>query len=40
MIPGARFEVIRSAWGHQAGNGLNPPDSAFIDEELKRLLAS
>ena len=39
LIPQARYEVIRSVWGHQAGNGLNPADSAFIDRELRRLLA-
>jgi homoserine O-acetyltransferase len=39
-IPGARFRVIPSVWGHQAGNGLNPVDSSFIDDALKELLAS
>jgi homoserine O-acetyltransferase len=39
LIPNARYELIRSVWGHQAGNGLNPADSAFIDAQLKRLLA-
>jgi len=39
LIPGARFKAIPSVWGHQAGNGLNPADSAFIDAELKALLA-
>jgi homoserine O-acetyltransferase len=39
LIPQARYEVIRSVWGHQAGNGLNPADSAFIDRQLKWLLA-
>jgi homoserine O-acetyltransferase/O-succinyltransferase len=39
LTPGARFEVIRSVWGHQAGNGLNAADSAFIDRQLKWLLA-
>lgn len=38
LIPKARFEVIRSVWGHQAGNGLNVADSAFIDQQLKGLL--
>ncbi len=38
LIPKARFEVIRSVWGHQAGNGLNAADSAFIDQQLKWLL--
>jgi homoserine O-acetyltransferase len=40
LIPGARFRVIPSVWGHQAGNGLNAADSAFVDAELKALLAS
>jgi homoserine O-acetyltransferase len=39
-IPGARFRVIPSVWGHQAGNGLNEADSAFVHAELKALLAS
>jgi len=38
LIPGARFEVIQSVWGHQAGNGLNTADSLFIDRQLKWLL--
>jgi homoserine O-acetyltransferase len=40
LISGARFRIIPSVWGHQAGNGLNAADSAFIDSELKRLLAT
>jgi len=40
QIPGARFEVIPSVWGHQAGNGLNATDTRFIDEQLKALLAA
>jgi homoserine O-acetyltransferase len=39
-IPGARFRVIPSVWGHQAGNGLNAEDTQFIDAEIKKLLAS
>ncbi|HTS52565.1 MAG TPA: alpha/beta fold hydrolase [Burkholderiales bacterium] len=39
-IPDASFRVIPSVWGHQAGNGLNPDDSRFIDEALKGLLAA
>jgi homoserine O-acetyltransferase len=39
-IPNASFRVIPSVWGHQAGNGLNAVDSAFIDDALKDLLAS
>jgi homoserine O-acetyltransferase/O-succinyltransferase len=40
LITRARFEVIPSVWGHQAGNGLNPTDTRFIDERLKALLAA
>jgi homoserine O-acetyltransferase len=39
LIPHARYELIRSVWGHQAGNGLNSADSAFVDRQLKWLLA-
>jgi homoserine O-acetyltransferase/O-succinyltransferase len=38
LIPHAHYETIRSVWGHQAGNGLNSADSAFIHSRLKRLL--
>jgi homoserine O-acetyltransferase/O-succinyltransferase len=40
LIPGARFRVIPSVWGHQAGNGLNAADTQFVDAEIKKLLAS
>ena len=40
LIPGARYRVIPSVWGHQAGNGLNPADDRFVDDEIKKLLAS
>ena len=40
LIPGARFHVIPSIWGHQAGNGLNATDTQFIDAEIQKLLAS
>jgi homoserine acetyltransferase len=39
-IPNAQFRVIPSVWGHQAGNGLNPVDSKFIDDSLRELLAT
>ncbi len=39
LIPHARYELIRSVWGHQAGNGLNAADSAFVERQLKWLLA-
>ncbi|MEV0697078.1 alpha/beta fold hydrolase [Saccharopolyspora sp. NPDC050389] len=38
-IPGAELRVIPGAWGHFAGGGLNPVDTAFIDDALKELLA-
>jgi homoserine O-acetyltransferase len=37
-IPGARFRVIPSLWGHRAGAGLNPTDSHFIETEIEGLL--
>ena len=40
LIPGARYRVIPSVWGHQAGNGLNPEDAQFVDAQIKKLLAS
>ena len=40
VIPGARFRVIPSVWGHMAGAGLNPADSQFIETEIKALLAA
>lgn len=39
-ISGVKFRVIPSVWGHLAGGGLNPDDSAFIETEIKTLLAS
>ena len=40
LIPGARFRVIPSLWGHMAGSGLNAADAAFIQQEIRALLAS
>jgi homoserine O-acetyltransferase len=40
LIPGARFRLIPTIWGHMAGAGLNPTDSQFIQAEIKALLAS
>jgi homoserine O-acetyltransferase len=40
LIPGARFRVIPSLWGHMAGAGLNPADAEFIQAEIRALLAS
>jgi homoserine O-acetyltransferase len=39
-IPGARFRVIPSVWGHLAGAGFNTADSQFIEDEIKALLAA
>ena len=39
-IPGARFRIIPSLWGHLAGAGLNAADGRFIEAEIKALLAS
>ena len=39
LMPDARLEVIPSDWGHYAGGGRNPDDTAFIDRHLARLLA-
>ncbi|GAA4232746.1 alpha/beta fold hydrolase [Actinomadura meridiana] len=38
-IPGAELRVIPGVWGHFAGHGSNPVDTAFIDAALKELLA-
>jgi len=40
MIPGARFVVIPSDWGHMAGAGINPEDSAFVTREIQASLAT
>ena len=40
LIPGARFRLIPTAWGHMAGSGLSPTDALFIQDEIKALLAS
>ena len=39
-IPGARFRIIPTLWGHLAGAGLNPADIQLIEAEIKALLAS
>ncbi|MCI2421703.1 alpha/beta fold hydrolase [Saccharopolyspora sp. K220] len=39
-MPRAELRVIPGAWGHFAGGGLNPVDTAFIDAALKELLAA
>ena len=40
LLADARLAVIPSDWGHYAGGGRDPVDTAFIDRELERLLAS
>ena len=40
LLSDARLEVIPSDWGHYAGGGRDPDDTAFIDRQLERLLAS
>jgi homoserine O-acetyltransferase len=35
----AELRPIQSQWGHWAGSGRNPADTAFIDAQLRRLLA-
>ena len=40
LMPNAEVRVIESVWGHYAGGGRNPPDTAFIDANLKELLAA
>ena len=38
-MPNAELRVIPGVWGHFAGGGANPPDTAFIDRALAELLA-
>ncbi len=41
MMPNAELRVIPTIWGHTGGGpGRNPVDTAFIDTQLKELLAS
>lgn len=39
-IPDAELRVIPGVWGHFAGHGSNPADTAFIDAALRELLAA
>jgi homoserine O-acetyltransferase/O-succinyltransferase len=39
MLPDGRLAVIPSDWGHYAGGGRDPVDTAFIDRRLAALLA-
>jgi homoserine O-acetyltransferase/O-succinyltransferase len=36
----AELRVIPGVWGHFAGGGENPVDTAFIDEAVGELLAA
>lgn len=38
-MPNAEFRVIPGVWGHFAGGGVNPVDTAFINAALAELLA-
>jgi homoserine O-acetyltransferase len=38
-MPNAELRVIPGVWGHFAGGGANPQDTAFIDRALAELLA-
>ena len=38
-MPNAELRVIPGVWGHFAGGGANPTDTAFIDQGLRDLLA-
>ena len=41
QMPHAEYRPIPSIWGHLAGSpGANPPDTAFIENALRELLAS
>lgn len=40
QMSNAEFIVIPGVWGHFAGGGLNPVDTKFIDDNLKKLLAN
>ena len=41
QMPNAELRPIESIWGHLAGGpGFNPPDSQFVDDALKEILAS
>ena len=39
FIPNAELRVIPGVWGHFAGGGANPVDTAFIDAGVRDLLA-
>lgn len=37
-MPNAQLRVIDSIWGHFAGGGVNPDDTAVIDAAVAELL--
>jgi hypothetical protein len=39
-MPNAELRVIPGVWGHFAGGGSSPDDTALIDAALKELLAA
>ncbi len=39
-MPNAELRVIPGVWGHFAGGGGNPEDTAFIDNAVKQLLSA
>ena len=40
FIPHGDVRVIPGVWGHFAGGGQNPEDTAFIDAALREVLAA
>ncbi len=40
FIPGVTFLPIPSLWGHTAGAASNPEDAKFLNENIRRFLAS
>ena len=40
FIPNAELRVIPGVWGHFAGGGANPVDTAFIDGAVRELLTT
>ena len=40
LLQSAELKPIPSIWGHRAGNpAMNPPDAAFIKQNVRRWLA-
>ena len=40
FISNSELRLIPSIWGHFAGKGVNPLDTAFIDKAIKKLLGA